>query len=204
MNCWYRPPTNRPFSITQRTTIEITHVEFPKIAQKFTFGVSFLRYQLQDDRFHRRDITKPHLRYVQSANHMRPALCVGALQCPIPRWAQFASDARRPFLALAFPAEPRARGHRHNAVARLVHGHRTILTIAVDERILRPSTLVGAYTTTTDHLLHFCRPASGIAYTKRSRKVHKIETASVWMLTESRVFLIAPSSIISNFIQWRI
>lgn len=35
-----------------------------------------------------------------------------------------------------------------------MHGHRTVLTVAVHKRILRPSSLVGANTTATDHLLH--------------------------------------------------
>lgn len=123
-------------------------------AKSLTFRVAFLRYQLQNDRFHGGDIAEPHFRYVQRAHHMRPSLIVGLLEGAIPGRTQFTSNPSRTLLAFAFATEPRSRRHRHNAVARLMYSYRTILAITIDEWIFRPSTLVGANTTTTDHLLH--------------------------------------------------
>lgn len=36
----------------------------------------------------------------------------------------------------------------------LMHSNSTSLAVAVDERVFRPAPFVGAYTTTTNHLLH--------------------------------------------------
>lgn len=124
------------------------------LANVACFIIPFLRNQLQDDRFHRRDIPEAHLRDVQGADDVRPALVVRPLQGTIPRRAQLAADASRPFLTFTLSTVPGSAGNRHDAVARLVHGHRTALAVTVDQRVLRPTPIIGANTATTDHLLH--------------------------------------------------
>lgn len=118
------------------------------------FAISFLWNQLQNYRFHRRHIPETHLRYVKCTYDVCPALIIRSLEGTIPRGTKFTPDSSRTFLTFTLAAVPRTTGDRHYSVARLVHSNRTTLTIAVDQRVLRPTPIIGANTATTDHLLH--------------------------------------------------
>lgn len=106
------------------------------LADVTCFIVPLLRDQLQDDRLHRRDVPEANLRDVQGTDDVRPALVVRPLEGAIPRRAQLAPDAGRPFLTFTLPAVPGSARDRHDAVACLVYGHRTALAVAVDQRVL--------------------------------------------------------------------
>lgn len=117
---------------TRRRTGAFAHF----LADVTCFIIPLLRNQLQDDRLHRRHVPEANLRDVQRADDVRPALVIRPLEGTIPRRAQLAPDAGRPFLTFALPAVPGPTGDRHDAVACLVHGHGTALAVAVDQRVL--------------------------------------------------------------------
>lgn len=100
------------------------------------FIVPLLRNQLQDDRLHRRHVPEAHLRDVQRADDVRPALVVRPLEGTIPRGAQLAPDARRPLLTFTLSTVPGPARDRYDSVTCLVYGHRTALAVAVDQRVL--------------------------------------------------------------------
>lgn len=111
-------------------------------------------YKLQNNRLHCRHVTKSNLRYVESANDVRPSSLIRSLKRSIPARAQLAAHAGAPLLRLALPAVPRARRYRNDAVASLVYGNGAALAIAVHQRVLSPAPLVRTHAAPSEHLLH--------------------------------------------------
>ena len=84
----------------------------------FTYFVKPLcRYKRENDGFHGRNISKPNLRDVQGAHHVRPIVGVGALERPILAGTELTLDTRRAFLRFTFPTEPGTDRNSYNSVA---------------------------------------------------------------------------------------
>lgn len=71
-----------------------------------TFAVPLGRYQLKNDRLHRRDIAKSNFRNVKSTDDVSPSLIICFLKRPITRWTQLASNFCRSLLWFAFSTIP--------------------------------------------------------------------------------------------------
>lgn len=117
---------------SRRRTRTFAHL----LADVTCFIIPLLWNQLQDDRLHRRHVPEANLRDVQGTHDVRPALVVRPLEGTIPRRAQLAPDASRPFLTFTLPAVPGPTRDRHDSVTCLMYGYRTALAVAVDQRVL--------------------------------------------------------------------
>lgn len=113
---------------------------------------------------------------------MSPASIVGPFQSSIFVWTELTSHSCCSLLRFTFPAEPGTSWDLDNSITSLMHGNITAVSVAVNQRVFGPASLIRANAATPDHLLHI----SGQIVAKYHLQT-EIKSANVYIEASSRI-----------------